>query len=106
MILNYWVGPVIQPTFELLLGLGLWTIVGTMGSAAGMLLNGANIIRFQVVFASVMAIAALICKTILASFLGVAGIIWGTLLAYLVCSGIPQVIYVSRLLADMGEAGK
>jgi O-antigen/teichoic acid export membrane protein len=105
MILNYWVGPAIQPTFELLLGLGLWTIVFTMGSAVGMLLNGANVIRFQVIFASFMAIVALISKVVLASVIGVAGIIWGTLLAYLVCAGIPQVIYVSRLLANMGKPG-
>lgn len=106
MILNYWVGPVIKPTFELLLGMALWTVVSTMGSAVGMLLNGANVIRFQVILASVMAVAALVSKTILASFIGVPGIIWGTLLAYLLCSGIPTTMYGSRLLADMGKPGK
>ena len=100
-ILNLWVGPAVQSDFPLLVGLGLWTVILSVGTAVAMLLNGASIVRFQLIMASVMAIAAIISKTLMASYIGVAGIVWGTLLAYIVTSGIPLTVYVSRLLKRM-----
>src|SRR5664280_2253068 len=49
VILQVWVHGAVHPTLILLVGLGTWTIMGTLGGPFAMLLNGANIIGFQAV---------------------------------------------------------
>lgn len=65
---------------SLLLGVGIWTVLSSSGNAVAMFLNGANVIKFQVIFATLMAISALGAKILLTSHIGIAGIPWGTTL--------------------------
>lgn len=93
-----WAGPEIAPSFELLLGLGLWTVLNITGTAVAMFLNGVNAIGFQTITAVLMGISALILKIVLSQTIGLSGVIWATIIAYFVCVVIPMVIYVPRLL--------
>lgn len=97
-ILRIWVGPVFDPPFMLLLGMALWAVVSTAFTSIAMLLNAATVMKFQVVVASIMASVSIVASVALASRFGVSGIIWGTLLAYLVCAALPTLWYVPRLL--------
>jgi O-antigen/teichoic acid export membrane protein len=100
-ILHLWVGPEITPSFSLLLGLGLWTILGSVGTAVGMLFNAANILRFQIVCASLMSIGALLAKILLSHTIGLSGIIWGTIIAHSLFFWLPCVFYIPKLLSRM-----
>jgi len=105
-VVHLWVGPEITPSFPLLLGLGVWMVMQAGGTAVAMFLNGANILRFQAVCASLMAIGALIGKIILAHLIGISGIIWGRILAYGLCTTVPLVIYVPKLLSKMERCNR
>jgi hypothetical protein len=66
-----------------------------------MFFNGANILRFQVICGLITAVCALAAKIWLAQTIGLPGIIWGTIIAYLVFAALPFAIYTPRLLANM-----
>ena len=51
---------------------------------AAMFMNGANIVRFQVVQALSFGLLAFALKLVLVSPLGAAGIVWATDIAYIV----------------------
>ena len=104
-MVRLWVGPEITPSFLLLLGLGLWMLLHSAGSGVAMFLNGANVLWFQVVCASLMASGAFVAKIVLARHVGLPGIIWGTVLAYVVCTAVPLAIYVPRLLRNWHSRG-
>jgi len=97
-ILDLWVGPTVKTSLALLLGMGAWAVLNNTFTAVAMLLNGASVMRLQVATAISMAIASPILSILLGRAFGVAGIIWGTVIAHVVCSAIPTVIYLSSFL--------
>lgn len=104
-IIALWVGTsAVQPTFGLVLAVGIWTTVSAVGNATAMLLNGVQVIRFQVVIASLMAAANVLLSVVLVSFIGVAGVVWGSVIAYSLFSLIPVALYLPRLFARL-ESG-
>jgi O-antigen/teichoic acid export membrane protein len=100
-ILNVWVGPEFTPTFVLLVGLAAWAIMSSLSGPLAMLLNGANVIGFQAVAAVAMAIANVTLSIVLVQRIGVAGAVYGSLIAQFVFVVIPSAWYVPRLLARM-----
>ena len=100
-VLQIWLGPVFDPPFMLLLGMALWAIVNTAFTSISMVLNGATVIGFQVVTATIMAGASIAASIVLAGRFGVSGIIWGTLLAYVVCAALPTLWYLPRVLRSL-----
>jgi O-antigen/teichoic acid export membrane protein len=102
-IIRMWVGPQIQPAFHLLLGMGIWAVLAGLGNALAMFLNGANILKFQAVCGSLMAIAAVLLKVWLAHYWGTSGVIWATVFAYTLAAA-PMLIYVRSSLRRMGRS--
>ena len=100
-IVHFWVGPEITPSFLLLAGMGLWTIMLCLGNTLSMFLNGANIIRFQIVCASLVGISALLAKIFLAKIIGLPGIIWGTIIGCTCFAVIPYILYLPRMISTM-----
>lgn len=97
-IIAVWAGPTAMPPFMLLVGFGIWVVLSTIGMCVAMLLNGAHEIRAQAVSAAVMAVANLVLSIWLTDRMGVAGVIWGTVLAYGAFTLAPMAIYVPRVL--------
>jgi len=89
----------------LLMGLGIWAILSSMGNAVAMFLNGANVVRFQVICASLMCITSILGKIFLAKTIGIAGIIWATVIAYTLFTVIPCLYMIPKLLFRL-NAGK
>ena len=87
MLLKLLVGRAIEPPFLLLIGLGLWKTLEAGGNSIAMLLNGGNVVGLQVALATSMAIAAITFKIVLVGWIGAAGAVWATILAYLFFSG-------------------
>jgi O-antigen/teichoic acid export membrane protein len=99
-IIHVWVGSQITPSFLLLLGLGVWTVLFAMGNSLAMFLNGANIIGFQVVTALITALITLAAKIYLTSVIGLSGIVWSTVIAYTFFTAIPISFYIVRYFKE------
>jgi O-antigen/teichoic acid export membrane protein len=97
-IIALWVGGTVTPPMLLLLGLGIWVIQSSVGNAIAMLLNGAHEIRFQAGAAVVMAIVNLALSIWLTYRIGVAGVIWGTVISYGAFVLAPMALYVPGVL--------
>lgn len=89
-----------------MLGLGIWTTISGISNAFSMFLNGANILLLQVVCGLIMAISALVAKIWLAHAIGLAGIIWGTIIAHFLFCAIPFAIYTPNLLISLRDSKK
>jgi O-antigen/teichoic acid export membrane protein len=103
-IIGIWVGTTIEPSFGLILAVGVWTTLSAVGTAFAMLLNGAQVMRFQVVTAVTMATASVALSIALTDRIGISGVVWGSVIAYTLCSLVPTAIYVPRLFTRL-EAG-
>ena len=104
-VIGFWVGASsVQPPFGLVLAIGIWTTLSAVGNALAMLLNGAQVMRFQAVTAILMATANVLLSIALTSRIGVAGVVWGSVIAYSLFALIPTAIYVPRLFARIDRA--
>lgn len=102
-ILRWWVGSRVHPPFVLLLGLTVWTIIGCCGDALAMFMNGAEVVGFQVVVASIFGLACVITKVMLIHRFGIVAVPWATIAAYSLLSAVPTAFYVPRLLKRMSS---
>ena len=97
-LLQVWVGSAVHPAAVLLVGLGVWAILNTLNGPFAALLNGANVVGFQAACAVIMAIANVAISILLVQRIGVAGAVWGSVIAQAVFGLLPQLWYVRRLL--------
>jgi O-antigen/teichoic acid export membrane protein len=105
-IIHFWVGPKITPSYLLLTGMGIWAIMQTLSAVMAMLLSGANVVRFQIVCASLVGISALVAKILLAQVIGLPGIIWGTVIGIACFVLIPYAVYLPKLISSLHCVGK
>jgi len=101
-LINWWVGAHIHPPFLLLLGLATWALVDCCAGTFGVFLNGASVIKFQVIVASAFGVGCLILKGLFIRRYGVESIPWATIISYGLLSVIPTVLYLPRLLKRIG----
>jgi O-antigen/teichoic acid export membrane protein len=94
IVFGFLVGPGLIPPIALTLGFLAFSVVYAFGNVVSMLLNAANVIAFQLITASAMAVTSIVLKIELGRSFGVAGIIWGTVIAYTLISILPIVFYI------------
>jgi O-antigen/teichoic acid export membrane protein len=102
-LLYWWVGSRIHPPFPLLLGLAIWTVFSCCGDALSSFLNGASVIRVQVVVASIFGAGCLTAKIIFIRHYGVPGIPWAAIVSYAVLVILPYSFYVPRTVSRIQE---
>ena len=102
-LILWWVGPQVRPPFLLLLGLAIWTVMSSCGNTLAMFLNGASIVRFQLINAAIFGIPCLVTKIIFARHYGVVGVPWAAIITYSLFIALPCAIYVPRLLKRMSD---
>jgi O-antigen/teichoic acid export membrane protein len=85
-ILYFWLGYPLIPNKLLYLSFGIWSIIDVIGGISGSFMNGAGIIRPQVIVALFMAAFAFLGKWILVSSIGVSGVVISTIIAYILIS--------------------
>jgi O-antigen/teichoic acid export membrane protein len=88
-LLRLWVGASIVPPLALLSGLAAWAIVVSYISSLAMFFQGLNHLRFLATCTAFAGLAAIILKVVVATQLGLPGVIWGRVIAYLLFSAIP-----------------
>jgi len=96
-LLHFWVGPTISPPLLLNLGLGLWMLILAFGSAMSILLNAANIFRFQIIFIFLTFIFSVVFKCLFVYYFKLPGIIWGTILAFSIFFIIPYSLLIYKM---------
>lgn len=100
-VIYLWVGDAVEPGFALIFAVGVWTTLTAVGTSVAMLLNGAQIMRFQLLTGGGMAIANVLISILLVQRIGVAGVVWGSIIAYTVCTLVPVWFYLPKLLARL-----
>jgi O-antigen/teichoic acid export membrane protein len=94
-LMEQWMNNSVTPAFGLVAVLAVWTIIETVGNVFAAFLNGANILRPQLLLAICMALAAFGLKWVLTPALGATGAVLSTILAYCMIS-IPGCIYIFK----------
>ena len=102
-ILELWVGKAVNPPFALILGLGIWRIVESAGLALAMFLNGAHVVREQVIASALTAVASVLLGILLLNLIGISGSIWATLVCFLLLSFIPFALLAPRTARNMSR---
>lgn len=102
-LIHLWVGETVDPSYWLLAGLGTWALLSGLGSAVAVFLNGASVLRFQAVCATLMSVTALVLKIVFARRWGVAAVPWGLVIAYTLFVAVPLAVYIPRLLRRLGS---
>lgn len=101
-VIALWVGHGIGASLLLLAGLGLWQVAQTVGNTITMYLNGANMMRFQLIWSAVAACVGLTAKILLVPVIGVSGVVWATVLSYVLCVGVPTFFFIRRRMVGAG----
>jgi len=94
--IRWWVGGSFVPPTSLAVACAVWVVLAASELPLVMLLNGAGVIKFQVIAASLMAVSNLLLSIVLARVIGVAGPVWASVIAHTICSAIPMVWYLRR----------
>jgi O-antigen/teichoic acid export membrane protein len=103
-LISWWIGPGISPPFILLLGLAAWTVTECCGSTLAMFLNGASIMKFQIVMASIFGLTCLGVKVYFTRRYGIIAVPWATLITYVSIVGVSSAIYVPRAVKHLHRA--
>jgi riboflavin transporter FmnP len=85
----------------LMLGLATWTVVSCIGGPLSVFLNGASVMRFQIITSSIFGVACLATKILFTRHFGIAGVPWATIITYSLLTVLPYAIYVPLLLTKM-----
>jgi len=97
-LLRLWVGNTVSAGWLILLGLATWKVIESAGAATAMFLNGAHIVRFQLISAVITATATISLKFLLIQNIGVSGAVWATILAYSTFTLIPTAFRIRALI--------
>jgi O-antigen/teichoic acid export membrane protein len=100
-IIRYWMRGTVSPTPAVLIGLGIWTVLYAVCTPLALLLNGANVVRFQIITVSLMAVVNITLSVLLTRKIGVPGVIYGSIIAQISCVLAPTLIYLRRILHDI-----
>ena len=100
-LLKIWVGEFVSPSWVLLGGFACWLILRSILAPLNIFMNGIGVIGFQTIIAVFATIANIIVSIGLAQKIGVAGPIWGSVLAVFFCILIPQILYVVWFIRNM-----
>jgi O-antigen/teichoic acid export membrane protein len=100
-LIHWWVGPRIHPPMGLLAGMAIWTVMACCGDALAMFMNGGELMRFQVVVATIFGIVCSLTKVFFVHHLGIIGVPWATIISYSFLIAIPCAVYVRRFFRQL-----
>jgi O-antigen/teichoic acid export membrane protein len=108
-LITVWVGYDMRSSWSLIAALGVYTIFFALSNALATFLNATNALKFQVICGLLVAVCAVPLKIVLARRYGVSGIVWGTVLPFVLLDVLPACLYVPywlrRCAAEAAAAG-
>ena len=96
-VIRIWAGPAAVPTTQLLLAMGVWTLISGFMSVESCLLAALNRTREQAVLSIAAAIVNIVLSIVLVRHVGAVGVIGGTILSYVLVLVVPQSMIVRSL---------
>jgi O-antigen/teichoic acid export membrane protein len=96
-IIRAWVGEQLVPDLLLVAGFAAWIILSAYGGAITSLLNNPQFLRLQVKIYAGASIAALALKVPLTRWIGPAGVVWATVIAYSLGYCVPAGLIARRM---------
>lgn len=103
-IIGLWTQGEVTPSWSLLIAFGVWAISNSLIGTISMFFNGANVMVFQAVTCSLMAIANVTLSILLARAWGIVGVLYGTIISQTLFILIPGLWFIPRLLARLAAA--
>ncbi len=97
-LLRWWVGSSIHPPLLLLAGLAVWSILECCGNAAAMFLNGASVMKFQIITASLFGLGCVTAKVIFVQKYGIVAVPWSTIGSYALLTVLPCFLFIPKVL--------
>jgi O-antigen/teichoic acid export membrane protein len=104
LILRLWIGPQVVPTLALLIGLAICQSLQAITNTFSILLNGLKIMRFQAICFSTMAVVNILCSIALTRRIGISGVVYGSIIAQVLCFMLPAAVLAPRFLRNYGSA--
>lgn len=102
-ILKIWIGPQIVPSFALLIGLAISQTLFAVYTPLSVLLNGLKILRPQAICFASMAVVNITASVYLTHRIGISGVVYGSIIAQVLCMVTPAAIFLPRLLNSLGR---
>ncbi len=100
-LIYWWVGSRIQPPFALLLGMAIWSIMDCCGNAIAMFLNGASVIKFQIIVALMFGVGCVASKLIFVRYFGLVAVPWSTIISYGLLNMLPCLFFVPKAMRGL-----
>jgi hypothetical protein len=100
---GFWMRRPMSFGFGLLSGMALWVVIEVPGSGMSQFMNGASVVRAQLVIRAIFATVAVAVKMFLAKQFGIVGIPWGTLLADCGTTLFPSALIVQRNVRELAR---
>src|SRR5439155_10463255 len=88
-LIRWWVGSQLTPTLALLAGFSAWLLIGSYGGALSSFLNTKALLKQQVWFYGLAAVAAVLLKIVMVTVWGTTGVIWAGVIAFAVFYVVP-----------------
>jgi O-antigen/teichoic acid export membrane protein len=95
--INYWTKGTLHVPLSLVVLYGIWAVFESTGSAFAMFLNGAGVIRIQVLIVIMFCLLALPAKLYFVPKYGLNSIYMITVLSYIVAVVIPYLLVFPRI---------
>ncbi|MBK9986605.1 MAG: hypothetical protein IPP21_06450 [Betaproteobacteria bacterium] len=77
----------------------MWKICEACGNTISMLLNGGNVVGFQLKLAGLLLVVSVPMKLLMLGEFGLPGVIWATVLSYSLCVLIPLLFFLPKILS-------
>ena len=104
IFLHLWIGPQFSPGRFLFAGMAAWAFLISVAGPLFMILNGANAVRVQVLIFGVFSPVAIILKIVLAHRIGIAGVVWASVVPYSFLVLPALILAVRRVLSHAEQS--
>lgn len=84
--------------FMVFVGMALWNMISVLTTASFTLLGSLGRLRWPVVYGVLAALANIVFSIVFAQWYGITGVIWATVLAYVIFNLAPSIIQTVRIL--------
>ncbi len=102
IFLHWWIAPDFTPGRFLFAGMAAWAFLTSVMGPIFMILNGANAVRVQVLMFGAFSFVAIILKILLARRIGIAGVVWASVVPY-ACLVVPAALLAMKRVVHRAE---
>lgn len=96
-ILNKWVGPLIKPSWNLLVSFYFFTILANFGGVMGALMSTKDLLRSQLKFVGLATIVTLLLKIVFMHWWGLDYLIWANVIGFGIFFVLPSLRLVNQI---------